>query len=421
MKPSIEVRGLSKSYRIRQSENGRYGTDLSDDLAHFARSLMRGKWPESRLVEFKALDDVSFDIMPGETVGLVGKNGAGKSTLLKVLARVVRPTAGQALLRGKVGSLLEVGTGFHPDLTGRDNVYLAGAILGMPREEIRRKFDEIVEFAEVPSFLDTPVKRYSSGMYTRLAFSVAAHLETDILLVDEVLAVGDAAFQRKCLGKMDDVARHGRTVVFVSHSASAVQRLCRSALLLSRGRLADQDTSERILAKYAEELEGSGSRTSWTAPTDLPLDPAFEPLSATLRDRSGQEPTESVLASSGIGVEFAFRVKTVEPGLLIGFSLFSEDGTQILRSFHSDPHAGMPPPLPVGEHTLTCPIPGGLLNEGRYRIEVVVWVGNREFFTGGTNPALSFTVEGGLSESAFWRDRRAGILAPTLPWVRTSA
>lgn len=418
MKPSIEVRGLSKSYRIRQSENGRYGSDLSDDLVSAIASVLRGRMPRSRMVEFKALDDISFDIMPGESVGLVGKNGAGKSTLLKVLARVVRPTGGSALMRGRVGSLLEVGTGFHPDLTGRENVYLAGAILGMPRAEIRRKFDEIVAFAEIPSFLDTPVKRYSSGMYTRLAFSVAAHLETDILLVDEVLAVGDAAFQRKCLGKMDDVARHGRTVVFVSHSASAVQRLCRSALLLSKGRLAEQGSADRILARYAEELEGGADRCRWIAGSDLPVDPVFEAVSATLVDATGAPLTDSVLASSPVFLDIHVKVKTPDPGLLVGFSLAGEDGTQLLRSFHTDPHPGIPPALEAGEHLLRCEIPGRLLNEGRYRAEVVVWVGNREYFTGGSNPSLSFLVEGGLSESAFWRDRRGGLIAPTLPWSR---
>jgi lipopolysaccharide transport system ATP-binding protein len=421
MKPSIEVRGLSKHYRIRQSETGQYGSDLSDDFTRFFSALAKGRLPRSKMVDFQALEDVSFDIMPGESVGLVGKNGAGKSTLLKILARVVRPTKGSVLLRGRVGSLLEVGTGFHPDLTGRDNVYLAGAILGMPRVEINRKFEEIVEFADVAAFLDTPVKRYSSGMYTRLAFSVAANLDSDILLVDEVLAVGDAAFQRKCLGKMDDVARTGRTVVFVSHSASAVLRLCKSALLLTSGRLVDQGPAEQILARYASDADAATNKSQWIAPEGMDEDPVFEPISVTLSDAKGELLQDSILVSEQAYLDVRFRIKKPDPGVLIGLSLYSEDGTQLLRSFHSDAIPGIPHALESGSHCLRCPLPAGLLNEGRYRIELVVWIGNREYFTGGRNPALSFMVEGGFSESAFWRDKRSGLLAPTLRWEQVRA
>src|ERR1700682_2569479 len=233
----IAVENLGKRYRIRHQREGRRYVALRDVLASKLASPLwwfrQGARPSTESTEdFWALKDVSFEVKQGEAVGIIGRNGAGKSTLLKILSRITEPTEGRVTLRGRVASLLEVGTGFHPELTGRENIFLNGAILGMTRLEIRRKFDEIVAFAEIEKFLDTPVKRYSSGMYVRLAFAVAAHLEPDILGVDEVLAVGDANFQRKCLGKMKDVAGHGRTILFVSHDMSAVRRLCRRAILL---------------------------------------------------------------------------------------------------------------------------------------------------------------------------------------------
>src|SRR5579864_6258657 len=240
MMPSIRIDNLGKKYRVDHiSPRGKYRT-LVETLSHAAGAplrRLRGQAP-ARSEEFWALKEVSFEVQPGEVVGIIGRNGAGKSTLLKILSRITEPTAGRIRLRGRVASLLEVGTGFHPELTGRENIYLNGAILGMSRAEIKSKFDEIVAFAETEKFLDTPVKRYSSGMYVRLAFAVAAYLEPEILVVDEVLAVGDADFQKKCLGKMENVARqHGRTVLFVSHNMAAVRSLCRAGFLLEQGRL----------------------------------------------------------------------------------------------------------------------------------------------------------------------------------------
>ncbi|HEY8504719.1 MAG TPA: ABC transporter ATP-binding protein, partial [Gemmataceae bacterium] len=232
MRPAIRVENLSKQYRLGETLGSPYQT-LRDALAEAAKAPLRRLFRRDRpgvgggaRGHFWALKDVSFEVKPGEVVGVIGRNGAGKSTLLKVLSRITEPTAGRAEIRGRVGSLLEVGTGFHPELTGRENIYLNGSILGMNRREIARKFDEIVAFSEIEKFLDTPVKRYSSGMYVRLAFAVAAHLEPEILIVDEVLAVGDAAFQKKCLGKMQDVTKDGRTVVFVSHNLGALQHIC---------------------------------------------------------------------------------------------------------------------------------------------------------------------------------------------------
>jgi lipopolysaccharide transport system ATP-binding protein len=238
MSAIIEISRLGKRYRL----GGRDGRD------------------------FWALRDISFTVAPGEVVGLVGRNGAGKSTLLKLLSRITEPTEGRAVLRGRMASLLEVGTGFHPDLTGRENIFLNGAILGMKRAEIARKFDEIVEFSEIAGFLDTPVKRYSSGMYVRLAFAVAAHLEPEILVIDEVLAVGDAAFQKKCLGKMQDVATHGRTVLFVSHNLAAVQSLCSRAVMLAGGRVIATGPTAAVLAQYL--ASGGEDSDTWTRGAD---------------------------------------------------------------------------------------------------------------------------------------------------------
>jgi len=233
-KPVIQVRDLSKSYQIRSTTKKRYHS-LRDDLMDGIKGLLKRPWQSQQTETFWALKDINFDVNQGDIVGIIGRNGAGKSTLLKILSQIVPPTSGEITIRGRIGSLLEVGTGFHPELTGRENIFMNGAVLGMKRLEISRKFDEIVAFAEVEKFLDTPVKFYSSGMYVRLAFAVAAHLEPEILIVDEVLAVGDAAFQKKCLGKMEDVGKEGRTVIFVSHNMQAVTRLTNRCIVLCTG------------------------------------------------------------------------------------------------------------------------------------------------------------------------------------------
>ena len=260
----IKAENLGKKYVIGHQVNGRY-LALRDVLAQTARTvwnktkdLAKGKpvIAGDTMEEVWALRDVSFEVLRGEAVGIIGRNVAGKSTLLKLLSRITEPTAGRATIRGRVASLLEVGTGFHPELTGRENIYLNGTILGMTRAEIKRKFDEIVAFAEIEQYLDTPVKRYSSGMYVRLAFSVAAHLEPEILVVDEVLAVGDAQFQKKCLGKMGDVAKEGRTVLFVSHNMAAIENLCSRALVLERGLVRFAGTQTDAIAEYQRSLEG---------------------------------------------------------------------------------------------------------------------------------------------------------------------
>jgi lipopolysaccharide transport system ATP-binding protein len=270
--PIIKVEKLGKRYIISHKRDGNY-TALRDIITHRTRSLLRkNKIQEPTREEFWALKDVSFQVEPGEVIGVIGRNGAGKSTLLKLLSRITEPTHGRIEISGRVASLLEVGTGFHPELTGRENVFLNGAILGMSRAEIKKKFDEIVDFSGVEKFLDTPVKRYSSGMYVRLAFSVAAHLEPEILVIDEVLAVGDAEFQKKCLGKMNRVSKEdGRTILFVSHDMSAIEQLCHTAITLHKGEIIDHADAEEVVSRYLSQV-GNYQRKKFNISQDFILE-----------------------------------------------------------------------------------------------------------------------------------------------------
>jgi len=306
--PIITVEHLSKRYLLRRQEAPRY-TALRDVLSDKARTLFRSRDHASKVDEFLALDDVSFTVNAGDRVGIIGRNGAGKGTLLKILSRITEPTKGRITIDGRVASLLEVGTGFHAELTGRENIYLNGAILGMSKAEIRAKFDEIVAFSEVERFLDTPVKRYSSGMYVRLAFAVAAHLEPEILIVDEVLAVGDAAFQRKCLGKMQDVSGEGRTVLFVSHQMDAVQRLCNKGLLLHKGSLVTAGPMDDVVKHYLHQSAG--------AEADFTFDEPAEPRPAAYAtDLRIETPDGSPLPEVPIGSPWQARIGfTVEKPL----------------------------------------------------------------------------------------------------------
>lgn len=262
MKPIIKVEHLSKQYTLGKQQN--QNLTLRESLVQTARAplqLLRGKNGngDKSKHSFWALEDINFEVMPGEVIGIIGRNGAGKSTLLKILSRITEPTGGKVELYGRIGSLLEVGTGFHPELSGRENIFLNGAILGMRREEIAKKFDEIVAFAEIEKFLDTPVKHYSSGMYVRLAFAVAAHLEPEVLIVDEVLAVGDSEFQKKCLGKMDEVSKTGRTVLFVSHQMGTIAQLCQKAILLEKGRVVMQDRANTVIEHYINQRKSKSA------------------------------------------------------------------------------------------------------------------------------------------------------------------
>jgi len=329
--PAIRVSRLGKQYQL--GARARYRTireTVMDGVRGAARSLSRPREPKP-VNRFWALQDVSFDVGHGDVVGVVGRNGSGKSTLLKILSRIVEPTTGHAEIEGRVGSLLEVGTGFHPDLTGRENVFLSGAILGMRRTEIMAKFDEIVDFAEVEQFIDTAVKHYSSGMYLRLAFSVAAHLEPDILVVDEVLAVGDAAFQKKCLGKMGTVARHGRTVLFVSHNMGAVVSLCSRALLLDSGRLVLDADPMTVAAKYQATLTSGPART-----TDLSGAEHFGNGKArftSLRvrpERQDGTPREMMFPGSRLRIETRILAESSVESANVGITVYDAGGYRLI-------------------------------------------------------------------------------------------
>ena len=300
---AIEVEGLSKKYRLGEYQAA-YGT-LRETFVHAGRRLT-GREHHRASTELWALQDVSFDVPEGEVLGVVGRNGAGKSTLLKILSRIVSPTAGRAEIRGRVGSLLEVGTGFSAELTGRENIYLNGAILGMKRREIEDRFDAIVEFSGVETFIDTPVKRYSSGMYVRLAFAVAAHFEPEILFVDEVLAVGDAEFQARCLGRMEEFGNSGRTVIFVSHNMQAVAQLCDRAILLEGGRLVREGPSEEVVAYHLQTSAGAGSTRTWSA-DEAPGDDLVRLRSVRIVDEDGDS-VDYVDVRRPVGIELAFTV-----------------------------------------------------------------------------------------------------------------
>jgi lipopolysaccharide transport system ATP-binding protein len=365
-RPIIEVRGLSKSYQL-----GRIGfTSLREEVERtWAR--LTGRTPRTAASDtFWALRDVSFDVQPGEVLGLIGRNGAGKSTLLKILAEITDPTAGEVRLRGHIASLLEVGTGFHPELSGRENIFLNGAILGMRRAEIARKFDEIVAFAEIERFLDTPVKRYSSGMYVRLAFAVAAHLEPEILLVDEVLAVGDHAFQQKCLGKMQDVARtEGRTVIFVSHNMAAVAQLCHRAILLESGRVTANGAASAVVSDY---LARSASATGeWTG---APGRAAAAPVAlrhARIVDAAGQ-PAAVLPHDSPITIELTCAEQISAALWGVRVALFDQQGNELLCSMDRE-LASARGARPGRVHRLTCAFPAFLLRPGVYAVAASIY------------------------------------------------
>jgi lipopolysaccharide transport system ATP-binding protein len=408
--PAIRVYGLSKCYRL-GAAHGMHGL-LRDRIAAAAARLTRrrrerasGTAPGGDAATLWALDDVTFDVAPGEVVGIIGGNGAGKSTLLKILSRITAPTRGGAQIRGRVASLLEVGTGFHPELSGRENIFLNGAILGMRREEIRRKLDAIVEFAEVERFLDTAVRHYSSGMYVRLAFAVAAHLEPEILIVDEVLAVGDARFQKKCLGKIDAVARGGRTVLFVSHNMAAVQRLCTAALLLDRGRLVFRGEPRATVARYLAE----GGRVRYRAPMRTG---DAQVLDAELVTESGR-PLNRVVITQPVAVRLRVHLPGPSAGTRFGIGLLSADGTPVFTSNLDD--VDMTMPAGPCEFVATVTIPADTLLAGDYHVVTCLW--NEVHVIDLQEPAFSFSADTGASVLYRRSADRKGVVHVPCRWT----
>jgi lipopolysaccharide transport system ATP-binding protein len=426
---AIAVENLSKSYFIghQASQRERY-TALRDVIAREARNfahkgldLIRGREivQGDELEQFWALRDVSFEVKRGEVLGIIGRNGAGKSTLLKILSRITEPDRGRAVVRGRIASLLEVGTGFHAELTGRENIFLNGAILGMTREEIRRKFDEIVAFAEVERFLDTPVKRYSSGMYVRLAFAVAAHLDPEVLVIDEVLAVGDASFQKKSLGKMHSVAtKENRTVLFVSHNLQAVQSLCDRAILLDSGAVETHGTSRAVVAHYLRHAQSPGGEKVWPEHA-APGNEALSLLAIRILCEDGV-PSGSVDTDKDFFVELEFMARTLDRSLCVGFDLANSDGVTVLRSYQTDSREESWPSIRLGRNRWRCKISRGLLNGGNYLVNPRIGIHNLAWIV-NEDATLEFraNLTHGISPlwSAISEDNRPGLIAPLLDWT----
>lgn len=412
----ITVESLGKRYLLSHQQAPQY-TALRDVVSEHARKLargvaQRGTVSSPRREEFWALQDISFQIQQGDRLGIIGRNGAGKSTLLKILSKITPPTLGRVRLRGRVASLLEVGTGFHPELTGRENVFLNGAILGMTRSEIRRKFDEIVAFAEIERFLDTPVKRYSSGMYVRLAFAVAAHLEPEILLVDEVLAVGDAEFQKRCLGKMDEVAtEEGRTIVFVSHNMGAIKRLCPQTIYLRQGRLERFAKTEQVISEYISQGLANRGQVIWEETDPSAGDTHARVHGLTMRGQEGEASSDFDFLDP-ITVEIDYQVLTAAQVRLI-ISIHNDAGVHVFITNDAEA-AAYPITKQPGHYLATCTIPGHLLNDAQYFVTLYVDIPNFKMIV-KQEGVLSFRVHA-TSGIAARRDNVYGIVCPEIQW-----
>jgi lipopolysaccharide transport system ATP-binding protein len=416
MTAAVSAEGLSKQYRIGQYKPA-YGT-LRDSVAAGVRRLRTGHIHDPAETIW-AIKDVSFEANEGEVVGIIGPNGAGKSTLLKILTRITTPTKGRAEIRGRVGSLLEVGTGFHPELTGRENIYLNGSILGMKRREINRNFDAIVDFSGVGKFIDTPVKWYSSGMYVRLAFSVAAHFEPEVLIVDEVLAVGDADFQRRSIGRMESIGGAGRTVLFVSHNLQGILQLCDRAILLQQGQVVMDGPTADVVALYEQQTIGQSSEVVWEGEANAPGNDLVRLQSVRIVDEDGSTITVADVRRT-VGIEIAFRVQTHGDPVVPKLKLYDQHGATAFNAMDVSErwHAALGP----GEYVTTAWIPGNFLNEGRMSVDVdVVTIASPKLHPhASARQVVSFHVydpaEGDSARGLFtgqWR----GVVRPLLEWT----
>jgi lipopolysaccharide transport system ATP-binding protein len=432
----IEVEGISKRYRIGLKEE-MHDSFLSATV-DFIKSPIKNYRKYRSLYKFDdygldqnpdsvvnsddviwALKDVSFEVKRGEVLGIIGGNGAGKSTLLKILSKITSPSQGRAQIRGRISSLLEVGTGFHPELTGRENIYLNGTILGMRKEEIDDKYDEIVEFSGVEKFLDTPVKRYSVGMKIRLGFSVAAFLEPDILIVDEVLAVGDIEFQKKCLNKMETVGERGRTVLFVSHNMQTINRLCSRAILLEDGRLKDDDLADKVVASYLTSETVSTSERTWNKEEEAPGGDVARLLSVRIKDNHGQV-FQSFDIRKPIGIEMEYEILKSGFLLLPHHNLFNEEGGWIFTTIDTDPDwRGLRRPL--GKYTATAWIPGNLLSEGIIFVNTLLFTLEPRTIQFDEKDVVSFqvvdSIDGDNTARGDWAGPMRGAVRPHLEWT----
>ncbi len=420
----IRVENLSKMYRI-GGQNGRseYKTlrdTLTDSfVAPFRRAskLLRGQASGAAELDetIWALKDVSFEIKCGEAVGIIGRNGAGKSTLLKILSRITEPTLGYADICGRVGSLLEVGTGFHVELTGRENIYLNGAILGMKRGEIVCKFDEIVAFAEVEKFIDTPVKHYSTGMYLRLAFAVAAHLEPDILLIDEVLAVGDMAFQKKCLGKMDDVTKKGRTVIFVSHNMQAISQFCKSTILLNNGKIELQGPTSRVVKQYLSSGSDHSAEASWSIENAPGTKYAKLTSVKALNDKNEICYDMWMNKSIVLHAEFFILCKT---RMTVSFHLYNQEGICLFATANLHDPVWSTAEYDPGLYSSSCVIPGHYLNEGQHFVKIYLTRDNNAEIIDVERPeVISFNVHDNNDTRGDFSGTWLGAVRPLLSWT----
>jgi len=407
---AVRVENVSKLYRIGARIDPRTLRETLTDVL-----MLRRRVRDDAERDLWALRDVSFEVNRGEAIGIIGQNGAGKSTLLKVLSRITEPTGGRVEVRGRVSSLLEVGTGFHPELTGRENIQLNGAILGMTRAEIRQRFDEIVAFAEVERFIDTPVKYYSSGMYMRLAFAVAAHLEPEILIVDEVLAVGDAAFQAKSLRKMSDVAAHGRTVLFVSHNMPAVKSLCQTAIVLNGGQVIERGPSAAVVSRYLQRSTSRAGREDVARLIEsLPPDPVFK-LHAIRTLQNGQD-TTTVVNGEPLHVAIEFEVFTTTLGLHVYFQLLDLEEVIIFESIHNGDVASQPL-VEAGRYVATAVIPADLLAPRPYQLRVNAGIANvRACLPDAVRLSLD-VQQTGVVNSAYPGYETPARIAPHLQWI----
>ncbi len=429
---AIHVEGLSKSFRLGQRLTyhrfSEFLENMARNITRLPKRLLKSGEAETPMSvgSFMALDEISFDVKKGEVFGIIGRNGAGKSTLLKLLARIMRPTRGRIEIRGRVGSLLEVGTGFHPELTGRENIFLNGAVLGMTRREILKKFDEIVEFSEVERFLDTAVKYYSSGMYVRLAFAVAAHLEPEILIVDEVLAVGDGAFQQKCMGKMGASSRQGKTVLIVSHSLPVITNLCQRAILLDGGKIAAMGPPADVVRKYLSEVRSASGEVVWETPEAAPGTDLVRMHAVRVFQEGLDGPTADIDISREVSIQISYWSLVPDEQHFAALWLKDANGTFILASntiksvsLTDDPWYGVP--QPVGLYHSTCRIPGNFLNEGRYVISAFLGqVPSRIVVT--EESVLTFDVhDTGAMREVYFGSWAGPVIRPRLPWNTVKA